>query len=154
MDDRMHEYLRDCRRLAGRSHVDLDLDAVEVAWARTVRLSEASRVVEPRWYHGDVNAENLLLRDGRLVALLDFGGLSIGDPTVDLTGAWQLLDPEARSLFRDLLEVEDTTWRLARGWALVLGVMGLPYYWDTLPERCARGLFTARAALSDAGLAP
>jgi len=45
--------------------------------------------------------------------------------------------------------VDDATWRLARAWALVLGVMGLPYYWDTMPERCARGLFTARQALAD-----
>ena len=149
MDDSMQEYLRDCRELAQRVHLDLDLDAVEASWARTMAMPEASRAVEPRWYHGDINAENLLVRDGRLVALLDFGGLSVGDPTIDLPVAWQLLDPEARSTFRSLLSVDDATWRLARAWALVLGVMGLPYYWDTMPERCARGLFTARQALAD-----
>jgi aminoglycoside phosphotransferase (APT) family kinase protein len=149
MDDSMQEYLRDCRELARRVPVDLDLDAVESSWARMMTTPEASRAVEPRWYHGDVNAENLLVRDGRLVALLDFGGLSVGDPAIDLAVAWQLLDPAARSTFRSLLAVDDATWRLGRAWALVLGVMGLPYYWDTMPERCARGLVTARHALAD-----
>jgi aminoglycoside phosphotransferase (APT) family kinase protein len=149
MDDWMQQYLRDCRELAQRVRLDLDLDAVEAAWAQAVAMPEASREVEPRWYHGDVNAENLLVRDGRMVALLDFGGLSVGDPAIDLVVVWQLLDPAARSTFRSLLAVDDATWGLARAWALVLGVMGLPYYWDTLPERCARGLFTARQALAD-----
>jgi aminoglycoside phosphotransferase (APT) family kinase protein len=149
MDDAMQEYLRDCRQLAQRVHVDLDLEAVEASWARTMAMPEASRAVEPRWYHGDINAENLLVRDGRLVALLDFGGLSVGDPTIDLVVAWQLLDPAARAEFRTLLAVDDATWGLALGWALVLGVMGLPYYWHTMPDRCERGMFTARQALAD-----
>jgi aminoglycoside phosphotransferase (APT) family kinase protein len=149
MDDSMAEYLRDCRELARRVPVHLDLDAVEASWARTMAMPEASRTVARRWYHGDINAENLLVRDGRLVALLDFGGLSVGDPTIDLAVAWQLLDPVARATFRSLLAVDDATWQLGRAWALVLGVMGLPYYWDTMPERCARGLFTARQALAD-----
>jgi aminoglycoside phosphotransferase (APT) family kinase protein len=105
--------------------------------------------VAHRWYHGDLNAENLLVRDGRLAAVLDFGGLSVGDPTIDLVVAWQLLDPAARARFRDALDVDPTTWTLAAGWALVLSVMGLPYYWDTMRERCLRGLHTGREALAD-----
>ena len=49
---------------------------------------------------GDLAAENLLVRDGALTAVLDFGGLSVGDPTVDLVVAWEVLDPPARELFR------------------------------------------------------
>jgi len=149
MDDSMQEYLRDSRPLVGHPDLDIDLDAVESAWARIMHLPEAEREVEPRWYHGDLNAENLLVRDGRLVAVLDFGGLSIGDPTIDLVVAWQLLDPAARATFQDAVSVDATTWMLACGWALVLSVMGLPYYWDTMRDRVVRGLHTGREALAD-----
>jgi aminoglycoside phosphotransferase (APT) family kinase protein len=83
------------------------------------------------------------------VAVLDFGGLSVGDPTVDLVVAWQMLDPAARATFREALAPDDDTWVLAAGWALVLSVMGLPYYWDTMRDRCLRGLHTGREALAD-----
>ena len=147
MDDDMRVYLRECRDLPD---LRLDLAAAERVWAETLRMPEAGRMVEPRWYHGDLNAENLLVRDDRLVAVLDFGGLSVGDPTNDLSVAWQLLDPAARETFRSSLGVDDVSWRLARGWALVLAMMGQPYYWHTMPERCLRGAHTARAVIADA----
>jgi aminoglycoside phosphotransferase (APT) family kinase protein len=150
MDDDMQGFVRDCRDLPG---LDLDLEAVERAWAETMRMPEAGRVVEPGWYHGDLNAENLLVRDGRLVAVLDFGGLSVGDPTNDLAVAWQLLDPTARETFRRAVGVDDVGWRLGRGWALVLALMGPPYYWHTMRDRCLRGVHTARAVLDESGRA-
>jgi aminoglycoside phosphotransferase (APT) family kinase protein len=152
MDDAMQEYLRDSRPLAGHPGLEVDLGAVASAWLDIVQMPEAHRVVEPRWYHGDLNAENLLVRAGRLVAVLDFGGLSVGDPTIDLAVAWQLLDPRARTVFRESLSVDDVTWTLAAGWVLVLSVMGLPYYWDTMRDRVLRGLHAGREALTDLGL--
>ena len=62
-----------------------------------------------RWYHSDLVAENLLLRKDRLAAVLDFGGLAIGDPTIELHGAWELFDPPARRTFRAALGVEAST---------------------------------------------
>ena len=56
-------------------------------------LPGADQVVSPLWLHGDLLAENLLVRQGELAAVLDFGGLAVGDPTVDLVVAWELLDP-------------------------------------------------------------
>ena len=153
MDDSMREYLRDSRPLVGHPDLEIDLDAVASAWTRIMQLPGAHREVGPRWYHGDLNAENLLIRDGRLVAVLDFGGLSIGDPTIDLVVAWQLLDPAARARFRDTASVDSATWMLACGWALVLSVMGLPYYWNTMRDRCVRGLHSGREALADLGTA-
>jgi aminoglycoside phosphotransferase (APT) family kinase protein len=101
------------------------------------------------WYHGDLLAENLLVRDGRLAAVLDFGGLSVGDPTVDLVVAWELLDPGARATFRDAVDVDDATWLRGRAWALALAVMTFPYYWTSMPARCADRLSLARAVLAD-----
>jgi aminoglycoside phosphotransferase (APT) family kinase protein len=149
MDDAMREHLRDSRCLVGHPELEIDLDVVESAWEQTMRMPEAHRVVEPRWYHGDLNAENLLVRDGRLVSVLDFGGLAVGDPTIDLVVAWEVLDPAARTTFRAALAVDPASWRLARGWVLALAVMGLPYYWETMRERCLRGLYAGREALAD-----
>ena len=50
-----------------------------------------------RWFHGDMAEGNLLLVDGRLSAVIDFGTCGVGDPACDLAVAWTLLDSEATS---------------------------------------------------------
>ena len=72
----------------------------------------------PSWFHGDVAAGNLLLRDGRLAAVIDFGTCGVGDPACDLAIAWTLLTAEGRQAFRDRLGVDDAEWARGRGWAL------------------------------------
>ena len=99
--------------------------------------------------HADLLGENLLVRDGRLSAVLDFGGLAVGDPTVDLAVAWELLDPAARSTFRTAVGADQDTWSRARGWALALSVMAIPYYWRSLPARAASRLVMLRQVLAD-----
>ncbi|GGR56440.1 aminoglycoside phosphotransferase (APT) family kinase protein [Nocardioides luteus] len=136
--------VRECRELA---ELDLDLDAVEAVWGEVMALPAATET-EPRWLHGDLLAENLLARDGRLTAVLDFGALSVGDPTVDLVCAWELLDADGREELRSLLDLDEATWLRSRGWALFISVMTFPYYWKTMPVRCADRLVMARAALS------
>jgi len=97
MDHPTRENIERCRGLAG---FGFDLDAAERIWADAMKLPESADRSTPRWYHGDMAAENLLVRDDSLAAVLDFGGLSVGDPTVDLVIAWEVLDPPARELFR------------------------------------------------------
>lgn len=100
--------------------------------------------------HADLVAENLLVYDDRLVAVLDFGGLAVGDPTVDLIAAWEVLGPAAREVFRACLDVDDMTWIRGRGWALAIAVMTFPYYWDSMPARCTARLAMAHQVLADA----
>ncbi|MCW2761724.1 MAG: hypothetical protein JWR85_1925 [Marmoricola sp.] len=147
MDHATKENIERCRSLDG---FDFDLDAAELIWAEAMRLSRAAEQQRPRWYHGDLAAENLLMRDGTLAAVLDFGGLSVGDPTVDLVVAWEVLDPPARELFRKLADVDDATWLRGRGWALSITLMTW-YYWTTMPERRARCMAVGRNILADAG---
>lgn len=136
-----------CRAIDG---LDLDLDAVLTLWESAIALPGVDREVEPRWYHGDLAAENLLVRDERLCAVLDFGGLAVGDPTVDLVVAWEVLDPAAREVFRTSLGVDEADWLRAMAWALTLAVMTFPYYWRTMPRRCRSRLAMARAVLTEA----
>jgi aminoglycoside phosphotransferase (APT) family kinase protein len=72
----------------------------------------------PVWVHGDVAVNNLLLRDGRLAAVIDFGCCAVGDPACDLVLAWTLFEGESRAAFRAALPLDEATWARARGWAL------------------------------------
>lgn len=80
----------------------------------------------PTWVHGDPHPANLLVTDGRLVALVDFGDLTAGDPATDLATAWLTFDAAGRAAFRARLAergaVDGATWRRARGWALAMGL--------------------------------
>lgn len=82
----------------------------------TARASRWDRT--PVWVHGDVAAGNLLMADGRLTAVIDFGCLGAGDPACDLVIAWTLFDGEAREAFRRRTELDADCWARARGWAL------------------------------------
>jgi aminoglycoside phosphotransferase (APT) family kinase protein len=87
---------------------------------------------------------NLLLRDGRLAAVLDCEDLAVGDPAVDLMPAWNLLPAALRPSFRTAVGADDAEWRRARGWSLVQAIMALPYYVDTNPHMAS----TARRTLA------
>ncbi|MEV4106047.1 aminoglycoside phosphotransferase family protein [Nonomuraea sp. NPDC049695] len=85
------------------------------------------------WVHGDLLPGNLLVVDGRLSAVIDFGGLNVGDPACDLQPAWNVFAGESRRRFRAELGVDDASWLRGRGWALSQAVNALAYYWDTNP---------------------
>ena len=72
----------------------------------------------PVWFHGDIAFGNLLVRDGRLAAVIDFGTSGIGDPACDVVLAWTLLSGESRAAYRDALALDDATWARGRGWGL------------------------------------
>lgn len=72
----------------------------------------------PVWFHGDVSAGNLLVQDGRLSAVIDFGCCGVGDPACDLAIAWTLFAGESRRAFRAALALDEATWVRARGWTL------------------------------------
>lgn len=70
------------------------------------------------WIHGDLAANNLLVRHGRLAAVIDFGSCAVGDPACDLTIAWTFFTGSARRVFKDAMSLDEPTWQRARGWAL------------------------------------
>jgi aminoglycoside phosphotransferase (APT) family kinase protein len=82
-------------------------EALATRWERT-----------PAWVHGDIAPANLLIRDGALCAVIDFGQLAAGDPACDLTIAWTWFDRASRAQFRAALALDASTWSRARGWAL------------------------------------
>lgn len=92
----------------------IDVDAATAVWEKSI----SSRNKNPVWFHGDVSAGNILIKDNQLVAVIDFGGMGVGDPAYDLVIAWTFLKNESRKIFRTHLSLDSDTWARARGWAL------------------------------------
>jgi len=72
----------------------------------------------PVWIHGDISSGNLLVQDGELAAVIDFGQACTGDPACDLAIAWSFFDQESRDSFRSMLPLDPGTWARGRAWAL------------------------------------
>ena len=104
----------------------------------------------PVWVHGDLHPLNLLVADGQLSAVIDWGDLCAGDPATDLSIAWMVLPADARSTFRRAAgtnqPIDDPTWARARGWALALSIAVLSSS-DNNPTMAGIGRRTLHAVL-------
>ncbi|OEV11604.1 aminoglycoside phosphotransferase family protein [Streptomyces nanshensis] len=93
----------------------------------------------PVWFHGDVAHGNLLVRDGRLAAVIDFGCSGVGDPACDLSVAWTLLHGESRAAFRTVMyadgRLDAGTWARGRGWTLWKALITLAWGTDEAVRR-------------------
>jgi len=94
---------------------EIDPGAATAVWETALA---ATWTGSPVWVHGDVAMGNLLVRDGRLAAVIDFGSSGVGDPACDTVIAWTLFTGESREAFRSTLGVDAGTWARGRGWAL------------------------------------
>ena len=110
----------------------IDTKAVSAAWA--LSLESPPWDGKPVWIHGDLLKSNLLVQGGRLYAVIDFGGVGVGDPAADVVPAWSVFNKVGRETFRQILEVDDDTWSRARGYALHQALLIIPYYPKTNPE--------------------
>ena len=125
----------------------IDGGAAVRSWEQS--LSAAPWEGEEVWVHGDLLPGNLLVVDGRLSAVIDFGGLNVGDPACDLRPAWNLFAGKSRARFRAELEVDDASWLRGRGWALAQAVIALPYYSDTNPPMIRQASHALAEVLAD-----
>lgn len=106
-------------------------DGAERARRRWDALSGTERWAgPPLWVAGDVHSANLVVADGELRAVIDFGDLCAGDPAVDLAIAWMLFDESNRDVFREasstgFAPVDDPMSCRAEAWALYFAVMYL-----------------------------
>jgi aminoglycoside phosphotransferase (APT) family kinase protein len=108
-------YDADTRETVARLGDAIDDRAVLAVWEEAL----ASRWEDPPvWVHGDVAPSNLLVLDGRLSAVIDFGCSAVGDPACDLAIAWTFFEGQSREAFRGRLGPDDGTWARGRGWAL------------------------------------
>ena len=121
------------------------VDVARVAHVWGDALAAPAWAGPPVWLHADLIPGNLLVRDGRLAGVLDFGAMATGDPAYDATAAWHLLDRADRPAFGEILEADDATLRRARGLVVSGGVIALPYYLHSNPSMVA----TARRGIDE-----
>jgi aminoglycoside phosphotransferase (APT) family kinase protein len=113
--DVMSVYGEEARRC-----VDVIAEIIDAPMAHEVldRAQAAAITAPPVWIHGDIAVGNLLVREGRLGAVIDFGGCAVGDPACDLVITWVFLESAGRESFRLSVGGDDALWARARGWAL------------------------------------
>jgi aminoglycoside phosphotransferase (APT) family kinase protein len=125
----------------------IDVDAAHAAWELAIAGPALSG--PPVWIHTDLLRPNLLVRDGRLAAVIDFGGVGVGDPAADVIAAWSVLGDVGRTVFRATLDIDDVTWNRARGFALHQAAVIIPYYAESNPEFVAMARRTVEQVLAD-----
>jgi len=110
-------------------HGIIDVDRAIFAWQTAL----AAPVWNGKsvWIHGDLHPLNVLVRKRKICAIIDFGMAGLGDPACDMMVAWTLLDVETRELLRNTVKADDAMWARGRGWALMFGLVALPYYLDS-----------------------
>ena len=137
----------DPRVCADLAHLqdEIEVEAATAVWETALRAPRPQG--PPVWVHGDLDCRNLLTRQGRLAAVVDFGCLGVGDPACDVAVAWKVLSPETRDVFRSALSVDEATWARARGWAVSQALGALAYY---TPETNPTLVAEARRWLAEA----
>ncbi len=105
------------------SGFEVDLGSVWATWNRT---KEVPIDLQPTWLHADLHPRNIIVDDGVVVAIIDWGDLCVGDPATDLAVAWMLFPNDAHESFRTTYgHTSDDTWERARAWAIFFGVVML-----------------------------
>jgi aminoglycoside phosphotransferase (APT) family kinase protein len=128
-----------------KQHFDVGL--LTAAWEESLAADVWDGT--PRWIHGDLMSGNVLVADGKLSAVIDFGTASAADPAGDVLPAWWLFEGDSRTAYREALEIDEATWLRARGWALSLVVIAIPYYLNRRPGTLADGQESVADILSD-----
>jgi len=108
--------------LAGR----IDADAATAAWESSLMVPAWESALV--WTHGDLFPSNILVKDGQLSAIIDFGDAGLSDPACDMLGAWSFLSVDVHDFFRAELSISDATWARGRGWALSIALLALKYF--------------------------
>lgn len=119
----------------------IDVPAARDAWEAALSSTWEQ---PPVWVHGDVAPGNLLVKDGALHAVIDFGCSAVGDPACDLVMAWTAFSGESRAAFRAALDLDDDTWARARGWALWKAVITIVH-----PGQDEQTIETARHVVAE-----
>jgi aminoglycoside phosphotransferase (APT) family kinase protein len=127
---------------------EFDAAALTRVWAAALDAPAWDR--PPVWFHGDFHTGNLLATGGRLSAVIDFGGLGVGDPASDLQIAYTLLEPAPRAAFRAALGLDEATWARGRGWTLTGGLLAYRAYAAADARIAAQTTRQITAALADA----
>jgi aminoglycoside phosphotransferase (APT) family kinase protein len=107
-------------RLAQRT--PLVASTVTKVWELALRAPPAEFAT---WFHGDLHAQNVLVKDGELAGVIDWADIAAGDSATDLASIWMLLPTIAarETAIAEYGNVSPATWSRALGWAINLGTL-------------------------------
>ena len=124
----------------------LDVANLRRLWGR-LRAVPPSRA--DAMSHKDLIPTNLLVLKGRLIGVLDTGGFGPADRALDLVAGWHLMNRDARTIFREALEVDDVEWQRGAAWAFQQAIGLVWYYKDTNPVMAELGRSTLSRLVED-----
>ncbi len=102
-----------------RAATDLITPAIERAWQRALAAPQAD---EARWMHGDLHAQNILVADGIVQAVIDWGDIAAGDAATDLHAVWSAFEAQRdRQRIFDHYAPDPASYERAIGWAIAMG---------------------------------
>lgn len=127
----LHQLDKETRAAIRAAAATINSTAAMAAWENALKAPVWDG--EAAWIHGDLLRPNLLVNEGHLAAVIDFGGVGVGDPATDLMPAWSVFGPEGREAFRAALDPDEASWSRGRGIALHQAAMVIPYYVETNP---------------------
>jgi len=110
---------------------------------------ELPRIAADVMTHGDLIPGNVLVSEGRLVGVIDVGGLGPADPALDLVGAWHLLETKPRQVLRERLACDDLDWQRGKAWAFEQAMGVVWYYVDSNPAMTQMGRRTLDRIIAD-----
>lgn len=118
----------------------LDVPPLRKVWSRLRELPTSPSA--DTMTHGDLIPGNVLVSQGRLIGVLDVGGLGPTDPALDLVGGWHLLEEGPRQSFRADLDCGDLEWQRGKAWAFEQAMGAVWYYVDSNPAMYRMGVRT------------
>ncbi|MEQ5869744.1 phosphotransferase [Sagittula sp. NFXS13] len=133
----------------GTLREDLDVALSREVWMNAL---EAAPPRKMRWLHGNLKASNMIVRDGKLAGVVDWGHVAVGDPAVDVAVAWRWVPELEMGSFQSALSAGDDLWRRARGWALYDAVSTLGKYRGSNHPRHIIDCDDARCVIGRLGL--
>jgi aminoglycoside phosphotransferase (APT) family kinase protein len=134
------------QRLATKT--DLMTPALKQIWQQALA---APIDVPPTWLHGDLHPRNLLVDQGAISAVIDWGDLTAGDRATDLASLWMLFgEPTVRQQAIAVYgDISAATRHRAKGWAIFFGVVLLDTGLVDNPRNAATGEKILRWVVTD-----
>jgi aminoglycoside phosphotransferase (APT) family kinase protein len=121
---------------------------IEKIWNQAL---DAPIDVEPTWLHGDLHPQNILVENGIITGIIDWGDITSGDLATDLASIWMLFSDQniRQQAITKYPNVSQATLQRAKGWAIFFAVVLLDTGLVDNPKHAAIGERTLRHVLQD-----
>lgn len=127
---------------------DLITEQIRNIWHKAVN---APIDVDDKWLHGDLHPRNILVENGAIAGIIDWGDITSGDIATDLASIWMLFSKEnaRKEAIVEYGNISEATLQRAKGWAILFGVFLLDTGLVDHPRHAIMGERTLRRICED-----